>query len=137
MEYKEIPCFDCDGSGEIESTNPVCDKPASACCGGCYEVYECKTCDGTGTIAGEDDLTIDYMLMLEAYEKMTVGYRKTLQDFNVMIKSVSEDGLMEMELLLDHTHKLELDLIRDQLKRIAYHTEIIQDAIRNDYNDYE
>ena len=136
MDWKTIECFECDGTGEIDGTLPECSKPASACCGGCYVSYTCNLCDGTGNLYADDteDLELyDYFLMLDAYEKMSVGYKKTLKDFNEMIKGVSENGLLEMELLLDNTHKVQLGLIKDQLKRIEKHTEILQNEIRKQY----
>lgn len=133
MEYKEIKCFDCDGTGNMEGANPICNKAHSICCGGCASNYTCTTCHGKGDLYAEDENIVDYMLMLDAYEKMSSGYKKTLIDFNKMIKSVSENGLLEMELLLDHTHKIQLGLIKDQLKRIEKHTEILQNEIRKEY----
>ena len=40
-------CEECDGDGYVE-IGPSCWKPASECCGGCYEEVECKQCNGTG-----------------------------------------------------------------------------------------
>lgn len=133
MKYKKIKCFDCDGDGEIEAANPICDKPKSQCCGGCESKFTCTTCNGQGDLYTEDQEIIDFMLMIEAYDKMKLGYKKTIKDFQEMIKSVSENGLMEMELLMDNTHKYQLNLISKKLKRIEKHTEILQIQIRNEY----
>ncbi len=136
MNWKTIQCFECDGTGISEGTTPECNQPPSACCGGCYEKYDCNLCEGTGNLYAdeEEDMELyDFFLMLDAYEKMTVGYNKTLKDYKEMIKGVSENGLLEMELLLDNDHKVQLGLIRDQLKRIAKHTEILQNEIRKQY----
>lgn len=133
MDFKTIECFECDGYGEVDGALPECSKPASECCGGCYQTYVCKLCKGTGELYAEDEETIDYMLMIEAYEKMTKGYRKTLNDFNLMITGVSENGLLEMELMLDQAHKVQLEIIKDQLKRIEQHTRILQNEIKKQY----
>ena len=136
MDWKTIQCFECDGLGEVDGSLPECSKPASQCCGGCYKQYTCKLCDGTGNLYAdikEDMELFDYFLMLEAYEKMSIGYKKTLKDFAEMIKGVSENGLLEMELMLDQTHKVQLGIIKDQLKRIEKHTEVLQNEIRKQY----
>lgn len=135
MDWKTIQCFECDGNGEFDGELPECSKPKSQCCGGCYKTYNCKLCEGTGNLYADPDNyeLFDYFLILEAYEKMAIGYKKTLKDFNELIRGVSENGLMEMELLLDNTHKVQLGLIKDQLKRIEKHTEILQNEIRKEY----
>lgn len=48
MEGTELPCMDCNGEGFTESLE--CFRPASECCGGCYQQYECETCEGTKII---------------------------------------------------------------------------------------
>lgn len=135
MEFKTIECFECNGNGEMDGPLPECSKPASECCGGCYKQYTCVLCAGMGTLyAGpENHEMFDYFLMLEAYKKMRMGYKKTLKDFAEMIKGVSENGLLEMELMLDQTHKVQLGIIKDQLKRIEKHTEVLQNEIRKQY----
>ena len=133
MEHKEIECFECDGQGQIEGSTPVCFKPASQCCGGCYPLYECKLCQGRGTLFSINEEVEDIFLMLEGYEKMIVGYEKTLSDFKKMIRGVSENGLLEMELMLDETHEMQLEIIRHQLKRIKHHKEVLRNEIRKQY----
>lgn len=51
---KMIICTECDGEGTVE-IGPTCWKPASMCCGGCYETHRCEECDGTGKIETECD----------------------------------------------------------------------------------
>lgn len=47
--YCELDCLECEGTGEIEVDNrQFCGKPASDCCGGCYDTYQCDSCDGVG-----------------------------------------------------------------------------------------
>lgn len=41
-----VDCPHCD-NGKIE-VGPTCFKPASECCGGCYETETCEECDGDG-----------------------------------------------------------------------------------------
>lgn len=45
----EIECKECYGEGKVEE-GPVCNRPASNCCGGCYNEYQCEECSGLGTI---------------------------------------------------------------------------------------
>ena len=49
-EYGDIvtECRDCYGTGEMEAM--YCLRPASYCCGGCYETEICDQCGGTGEI---------------------------------------------------------------------------------------
>lgn len=44
-------CDECYGSGSYE-VGPLCTKPASMCCGGCYVTVTCDKCDGKGSIVG-------------------------------------------------------------------------------------
>lgn len=39
-------CEDCDEG--FQEYGPVCNKPASMCCGGCFEKVKCEECDGSG-----------------------------------------------------------------------------------------
>ena len=48
-QSKMKKCEECDGEGYYD-VGPECDKPASMCCGGCYENVECSICLGTGEI---------------------------------------------------------------------------------------
>lgn len=41
-------CQDCDGTGKTEVMR--CLRPASFCCGGCYETEDCGVCEGSGEI---------------------------------------------------------------------------------------
>lgn len=55
----EFDCKDCDeGKQEV---GPICFRPASNCCGGCYQEVECETCEGSGTLYVE----LDYDDLLE------------------------------------------------------------------------
>jgi hypothetical protein len=45
LEYT-VDCPHCD-NGQIE-VGPTCFKPASECCGGCYNTETCEECDGFG-----------------------------------------------------------------------------------------
>ena len=36
-------CEDCDGEGNAEY-GPICSRPASSCCGGCFETIDCNEC---------------------------------------------------------------------------------------------
>lgn len=44
----EIDCKECD-EGKLE-VGPICNRPASNCCGGCFETHQCDTCEGSGTL---------------------------------------------------------------------------------------
>jgi hypothetical protein len=47
-------CEDCDGEGTI-SIGPICNYPASMCCGGCYKDIRCDSCNGRGEIEDLND----------------------------------------------------------------------------------
>lgn len=51
-----VICEECKGSGAVE-IGPVCDMPASMCCGGCTKLYECENCNGSGYEEYEDEET--------------------------------------------------------------------------------
>tara|TARA_R100001463_G_scaffold136375_2_gene201584 strand:- start:327 stop:497 length:171 start_codon:yes stop_codon:yes gene_type:complete len=56
MTEQEEECYECNGCGFIETTNPsMCSVPVSDCCGGCYGEVGCDTCQGTGKIEKEDE----------------------------------------------------------------------------------
>lgn len=44
-EESEAPsvCSTCDGSGRVES-GPICNRPPSDCCGGCFTDVPCPDC---------------------------------------------------------------------------------------------
>lgn len=53
-----IQCDQCGGEGSLE-IGPICNSPASQCCGGCFDYVECKECH-SGDVELEisiDDLT--------------------------------------------------------------------------------
>ena len=45
---EEIDCPECNGAGFYEKI--MCNSAPSNCCGGCYEKFTCKDCDGQKTI---------------------------------------------------------------------------------------
>jgi len=47
-------CPSCEGYGTID-IGPICFKPMSQCCGGCYETETCSTCNGIGHIETENE----------------------------------------------------------------------------------
>jgi len=49
-----VICEECEGSGAVE-IGPVCDMPASMCCGGCTVICKCENCDGYGEIESDED----------------------------------------------------------------------------------
>jgi hypothetical protein len=53
---QERECSECYGDGTVE-VGPVCSMPASMCCGGCTEIYQCETCKGSGYEEYEDEET--------------------------------------------------------------------------------
>jgi|3_EtaG_2_1085321.scaffolds.fasta_scaffold386544_2 DnaJ-class molecular chaperone len=40
-------CDECWGEGTID-VGPICFRPMSECCGGCFEEETCPKCNGTG-----------------------------------------------------------------------------------------
>lgn len=130
MDKNEIKCFDCDGTGKMEAANPICNVPKSQCCGGCDSYFTCTLCDGTGIIVSEDDEIINYILMIKSYDIMIKGYSKTVNDYQKLINSVSENGLLEMQLLQDNTNTIQVDIMKIQIKRIKKHKTILQNEIK-------
>lgn len=49
IEIAVIDCQECEGTGSV-LVGPICFKPASECCGGCFEELSCNICDGYGTV---------------------------------------------------------------------------------------
>ena len=95
-----IECIDCYGEGTVDSTYPVCFKPASECCGGCYEQVECPTCNGNLEIVPDDE-DVDLFMMILSLEKMVKGYTElrteVRSEFRKWKAHVSEDSMQEME----------------------------------------
>ena len=62
-----VECQTCYGEGTVE-VGPICSKPASECCGGCYETQSCYVCEGTRVIwiDEEDEEMLDKALMLHS-----------------------------------------------------------------------
>jgi hypothetical protein len=52
--YDRIDCNRCYGEGILER-GPFCFKPASDCCGGCYEETVCELCEGEGYLEPAED----------------------------------------------------------------------------------
>jgi hypothetical protein len=48
-----IECQECEGTG-IQEVGPICYKPASMCCGGCYQEVDCYLCNGNGSVITDD-----------------------------------------------------------------------------------
>ena len=57
----EIKCKDCDGEGTYEY-GPVCSKPASMCCGGCFETMKCEECSGGFITTDLSDIELDELV---------------------------------------------------------------------------
>lgn len=49
IETLTLDCRECGGTG-TELVGPICWKPASDCCGGCYQEENCVYCDGDGLV---------------------------------------------------------------------------------------
>ena len=47
LDFYDYECPECNGEGTIEY-GPICYKPASMCCGGCYQETTCEVCSGDG-----------------------------------------------------------------------------------------
>ena len=63
----KIDCQECGGEGTVE-VGPVCFKPASMCCGGCYQTHKCEDCDGVGYKEVESS-DVDLYDLVERYIK--------------------------------------------------------------------
>lgn len=80
-EY-EYGCPECDAQGKID-IGPICFKPASECCGGCYQEETCNICDGNRTIELKDDESkrlYDILLKLEQRPHTTAKTHATFSN---------------------------------------------------------
>jgi len=121
---EQVICSECYGEGKVE-VGPQCFKPASECCGGCYETHTCHVCKGDKEILidEEDDDMVDKAMMLHA-----VRYRlRRFADLKVAIDH--ESTIMGTR---EHTDNMieRIDLIKaiDSLSRL-------EDALINEINE--
>lgn len=64
-----VHCKQCSGEG-FQEVGPVCFKPASMCCGGCYEKHKCEHCGGSG----EHEIDFTYTELKEYLESVRDGF---------------------------------------------------------------
>lgn len=75
-----LECSECSGEGVILS-GPSCWKPASQCCGGCYDEHSCENCSGSGSIEVEFDA--DQISEIIAYH-----YNGEIQDAHDLVTEI-------------------------------------------------
>lgn len=136
MEFsKYTECFICDGTGYTDSVGPVCSKPASECCGGCYESNPCGYCHN-GDIHALSEEMEDNIMVLNAYNKMIPNLKRSHRAFLSDVKCYHEDAEKEMEILLDsHSLNEQLNQLQLQINRIEKHIEKIQHEIMDEIEE--
>jgi hypothetical protein len=131
-----IECFECAGSGEVESTSPICFKPASECCGGCYEKYTCKYCEGSGEIHPLDEEMNDNIMMLKSYYQMLVNFHVTQNELKKFELQMSEDALATYNLMVNKRYAEDLFNLQDQIKRIDLHVSKLEEEVMKSIDWY-
>ena len=124
-----IECFECGGSGEVESTSPNCFKPASECCGGCYDVYPCDYCDATGKIHPLDEEMNDNIMMLKSYYQMLDSFEIMQKELNSWKIQFSEDAIATYNMMANKRYAEDLVNLKNQIKRIDLHVSKIEEEI--------
>lgn len=99
-DYQSIICPNCDGEGTVLE-GPFCFKPASSCCGACYEEVECITCNGSQEIVSNEEPIADTIMMINSIsyriDKFMLIYRqyKNKEDQNAEYERQSLWGDIE------------------------------------------
>ena len=75
-----MKCRECKGKGTIEAF-VGCSKPASMCCGGCVQDFECHVCEGSGDldIYECDDIISRLIIIYEKLDAHTVKHPKIME----------------------------------------------------------
>lgn len=131
-----IECFECGGDGTYYSTYPNCSKPATECCGGCYDLLECDYCEGTGEIHPINDEMQDEIMMLNSYEKMLKSLKELKHELKMIENESSEDAIATMELCFSSNYQNDLKSLDDQINRIDIHRGILENSISNEIDRY-
>ena len=125
-----LECFECGGTGYVDSTYPVCFKPASECCGGCYENVECEYCDGCGDIYALDEMMDDEIMMVKAYENMLINMKTLKHELKMISNECNEDAEATMKLLLNPKYTNDVTELINHMNRIEMHKEILINNIK-------
>ncbi len=120
-----IECFECGGTGLVDSTYQDCGKPASECCGGCYSVYDCDYCSGSGEIHPVDEEMNDDIMMVNSYDNMLKELKKLKKELKEISKTCSEDASSMMSLMLNPQYEEDLKGLFNQIDRIERHKEML------------
>ena len=102
-DYQMITCPNCDGEGIILE-GPTCFKPASSCCGGCYEELECPTCQGSRIIESNNEDITDTIIMIKSINHRIDKFRAVSLGF------VGKE---------DEESKIERNSISNEIMRLA------------------
>lgn len=131
-----IECFECGGTGSVDSTYPSCSKQASECCGGCYSVYDCDYCSGSGEIHPVDEEMNDDIMMVNSYDNMLKDLKKLKKELKEISKTCSEDANSMMSLMLNPQYEEDLKGLFNQINRIEMHKEILINNIKDSIDRY-
>lgn len=131
-----IECFECNGNGYVDSTYPVCSKPASECCGGCYESVECEYCVGSGEIHPVDEEMNDDIMMVNSYSNMLKDLKALKKELNTISVTCSEDASSMMNLMLNPQYEEDLKGLFNQINRIENHQEMLINNIKEGIERY-
>lgn len=85
----EIDCPECEGEGTYED-GPICTRPASQCCGGCYETRVCEKCNGRGTVFLDHEALIE----LKELEKVDKFIREVVGSLEAL--GMNEESAKEV-----------------------------------------
>jgi len=125
-----IECFECGGTGSVDSTYPSCFKPSSECCGGCYESVECEYCVGSGEIHPIDEEMNDDIMMVNSYSNMLKDLKALKKELNTISVTCSEDATSMMNLMLNPQYEEDLKGLFNQINRIEMHQELLINNIK-------
>jgi hypothetical protein len=123
---EHVICTECYGEGVVE-VGPHCYRPASECCGGCYQTQTCYVCDGDKhiTIDEDDEDMLDKAMMLHSvrYRLRRFTDLKIAIDHESTIMGTREhtDNMIErIDLIkaIDSLSRLE-DALVDEINQIA------------------
>ncbi len=131
-----IECFECGGSGEVESTSPICFKTASECCGGCYEKYTCKYCEGSGEIHPLDEEMNDNIMMLKSYYQMLDSFEIMQKELNSWKVQFSEDAIATYNMMANKRYAEDLVNLKNQIKRIDLHVSKLEEEVMKSIDWY-
>jgi hypothetical protein len=85
-----MECRECRGKGIIEAF-VGCSKPASMCCGGCVQDFDCHVCDGSGEVMEGDEIIDRIITVYEKLEAHPVRHKKWIDCLFNEANDLAED----------------------------------------------